>query len=328
VILANRETTEYHEIADNGNRSVFRILSSRRSIAIAGFSLILGLLAGRDGGAQQKSGPDLLLPPLAGWAQDGNFQEYIPESLFEYIDGAAESYLSYDFRHLTVGQFKRSGASAALTVEVYDMDSPRNAFGIYSAERYPESRFLPIGVQGYIEEGTLCFLAGRFYIKLMCYDCGQGAEEALLGMAGLIADRVSDRGGFPSVLSAFPRQNLVANSEKFILKNFLGMSFLQAGYTAQYRLASDEFECFIVEGETADEAAGMLRQLLSRAGIATGSDKTPQSVFTWKDRYLKNVLAARSDGYVFGLIRVPDGKEKQANSYMTEMAGALGALGK
>jgi hypothetical protein len=295
---------------------------------LPGFWLVLSLLAGRDGGTQQKAGPELLLPQLAGWVRDGNFQEYIPESLFEYIDGAAESYLSYDFRHLTVGQYKRNGASAALTVEVYDMGSPRNAFGIYSAERYPESRFLPIGVQGYVEEGALNFLADRFYVKLMCYDCGPGAEEVLLAAGRLVADRISGQGGFPSFLAAFPRQNLVANSEKFILKNFLGMSFLEAGYTAQYRLEAEEFECFIIEGGTADKASGMLQQFLSRAGVAAGNGPAVQPVFTWKDRYLKNVFVARSGGYLFGLIRVPDGREELANTYLTEMADALGGLGK
>jgi hypothetical protein len=307
---------------------VFRLFSSKCSIMIPGFCLLLSLLAGRDGGAQQKAGPELLLPQLAGWVRDGNFQEYIPESLFEYIDGAAESYLGYDFQHLSVGQYKKNEASAALTVEVYDMGSPRNAFGIYSAERYPESRFLPIGVQGYVEEGALNFLADRFYIKLMCYDGGQGAEEVLLAAARLVADKIAGQGAFPSVLAAFPRQNLMLNSEKFILKNFLGMGFLEAGYTAQYRLAAEEFECFIIEAGSADRAAGMLQQFLSRAGVAAGNSPAAQPVFTWKDRYLKNVFVARSGGYLFGLIRVPDGREELANSYLTEMADALGGLGK
>ncbi len=303
---------------------MFRLFSSKRSMIVSGFCLVLSLLAGRDGGTQQKAGPELLLPQLAGWVRDGNFQEYIPESLFEYIDGAAESYLSYDFQHLTVGQYKKNGASTALTVEVYDMGSPRNAFGIYSAERYPESRFLPIGVQGYVEEGALNFLAGRFYVKLMCYDGGPGAEEVLLGAARLVADRISGQSGFPSVLAAFPRQNLVANSEKFILKNFLGMGFLEAGYTAQYRLVAEEFECFIIEAGAADRAAGMLQQFLSRAGVAAGNSPAAQPVFTWKDRYLKNVFVARSGGYLFGLIRVPDCREELANTCLAEMADALG----
>ncbi|MCK7469683.1 MAG: hypothetical protein MZU95_01910 [Desulfomicrobium escambiense] len=34
---------------------------------------------------------------------------YFPETLFEYIDGAAESYLSYDFRELLVADLQKKG---------------------------------------------------------------------------------------------------------------------------------------------------------------------------------------------------------------------------
>jgi hypothetical protein len=265
-----------------------------------------------------------LLPPLGGWSLSEAPQTYLPETLFEYIDGAAESYLGYDFQRLVVGQYTRDGASEALTVEVYDMGSLRNAFGIYSTERYPESRFLQTGVQGYIEEGALNFFSGSYYIKLMCFDCGAGAELVLLQAARLIADRIADPAGFPPLLAAFPPQNRVADSEKFILKNFLGMSFLEAGYTAHYRLGGMEFEAFIIEAGSADKAEAMLKQFLSKSGLAPGYDPATQSRFTWKDKYLKNVFIERRGAYLFGLIKVPDGQEEPAKSFLDDMAGALG----
>jgi hypothetical protein len=265
-----------------------------------------------------------LLPSLGGWSLSEANQTYLPETLFEYINGAAESYLGYDFQRLVVGQYKRNDASDALTVEVYDMGSRRNAFGIYSTERYPESRFLQIGVQGYIEEGALNFFSGSFYIKLMCYDCGAGTEQVLIQAARLIAAKIADPAGFPPLLAAFPRQNRVANSEKFILKNFLGMSFLEAGYTAQYRLGGVEFEGFIIEAGGVDKAEAMLKQFLSKSGLAPGYGPATQSRFTWKDKYLKNVFIDRRGAYLFGLIRVPDGQEGPAQSFLDDMAGALG----
>ena len=93
-----------------------------------------------------------LLPSLEGWSLSEAVQNFLPDTLFEYIDGAAESYLAYNFQGLVVGQYKKDGApSQELTVEIYDLGSPRNAFGIYSMERYPESQFLQLGVQGYKE---------------------------------------------------------------------------------------------------------------------------------------------------------------------------------
>jgi len=298
----------------------------RRWFGLPSALLLCFLLPGLNAQTAPGKPDDLagLLPPLDGWSLSEAPQTYLPETLFEYIDGAAESYLGYDFQRLVVGQYTRDGASEALTVELYDMGSLRNAFGIYSTERYPESRFLQTGVQGYIEEGALNFFSGSYYIKLMCFDCGAGAEQVLLQAARLIADRIADPAGFPPLLAAFPGQNRVADSEKFILKNFLGMSFLEAGYTAQYRLGGVEFEAFIIEAGSADKAEAMLKQFLSKSGLAPGYDPATQGRFTWKDKYLKNVFIDRRGAHLFGLIKVPDGQEEPAKSFLDDMAGALG----
>jgi len=50
------------------------------------------------------------------------------------------------------------------------MGDDKNGFGIYSLERYPDSHFISIGTQGYLEQGTLIFLAGRYYAKLMSFE--------------------------------------------------------------------------------------------------------------------------------------------------------------
>jgi hypothetical protein len=64
------------------------------------------------------------------WTRTEAPRSFFPESLFEYIDGAAESYLSYDFRELLVVDLEKKGTEATLTLEIYDMGSPVNAFGI------------------------------------------------------------------------------------------------------------------------------------------------------------------------------------------------------
>lgn len=256
-------------------------------------------------------------------------QTYLPETLFEYIDGAAESYLAYDFRALVVGQYRKDGSpSQDLTVEVYDLASPRNAFGIYSTERYPESKFLPVGVQGYLEEGALNFLAGSFYVKLMAFEGGAETEKALLQTARLIAAKIAAPTDFPPLLAAFPRQNLVANSERFILKNFLGMSFLEAGYTARYRLGDAEFEAFFIEAGSEPRAEAMRQQLLEKSGLKPDERAPGQLCFAWKDKYLKNVFLDGQGAYLFGLIKLPDGQEELAKSHLNGMAKALGTFPK
>ena len=100
------------------------------------------------------------------------------ETLFEYIDGAAEAYIGYDFRELAGRRVRPDRNENDGHGRNLRHGHGLNAFGIYAAERYPESRFLPIGVQGYYEEGTLNFLAGRYYVKLLCFrGRGQGRGD-------------------------------------------------------------------------------------------------------------------------------------------------------
>jgi hypothetical protein len=267
-----------------------------------------------------------LLPKAADWKPAENPQQYLPDTLFEYIDGAAESYLGYDFRELVVAQYKcQSVPAGSLTVEVYDMGNARQAFGIYSAERYPETRFLAAGVQGYYEDGSLNFLVGRYYVKLMCYDCGPAAEKMLTTVAGDISSRVGDKGGFPSILSSFPRSGLVPNSEKYILRNFQGLSFLRNGYQASYKIEGREFECFIVDAQGELQAEAALKQYLDnyrRAGLEV---KAADPGSTFKDKYLLNVFVARVGPYLCGVTRVADGQEAEGRTTLGLLAKSLAA---
>ncbi len=251
--------------------------------------------------------PKALLPRVAGWKLVEEPRTYLPATLFEYIDGAAENYLSYGFQELAVADFKSETSAASLTVELYDMGGGLDAFGIYSAERYPGSRFLEIGGQGYFEEGTLNFFAGRDYVKLMCFDCGEAAEAVLTEFARDIEKKLGTaKGQLPPVLGLFPREGLVANSERFIRQNVLGYGFLHDGYLAAYRTAGQEFELFIIAGRDAAEAGKMLDQYLAvQSGNGAPVEKSGPGYHV-RDRYAQNVFLAAKGRYLLGAMRLKD----------------------
>jgi hypothetical protein len=257
-----------------------------------------------------------LQPRLPGWTLSEAPRSFSPGTLFEYIDGAAENFLSYGFRELSVGDFKKDGSAASLTVEVYDMGDETRAFGIYSSERYPESRFLDIGSQGYLEEGTLNFIVGGFYVKLLCFDCGEGAEEVLMAVARQIEAKVPIKGRLPSALSLFPREGLVANSEKFVLQNVLGFGFLHHGYLADYRAQGQEFEMFIIQGTNAQDARDMLDMYLDSQRKAGQPPQTNSLGYQIKDRYSQNIYVALCRDMILGVMRIKDGSEALGEKYL------------
>jgi hypothetical protein len=277
---------------------------------------LIFFLAGASSDQPSSSSLQALLPQVAGWGLAEPPQHYFPDTLFEYINGAAESYLSYDFKELLVAQYKKADSPASVTLEIYDLGSAKNAFGIYSAERYPESQFLSIGTQGYQEEGTLNFFIGAKYIKLLCFDCGEEAGQKLGLFAREVEKQVKEKGSLPEPLKYFPREGLVANSEKFILHNFLGFSFLHDGYLASYKNKGLEFELFLVEAEGHTEAEDMLEQYL--AGLTKGG-QVPEKIdliFHVRDRYADNIYITRVQNYILGVMRIKDGFEQTGQEYL------------
>lgn len=263
----------------------------------------------------------LLLPEVSLWKFSEPPQSYSPGTLFEYINGAAESYLSYDFRELIVGQYKREHREGALTLEIYDMGSERNSFGIYSVERFPDNNFISVGIQGYLEEGTLNFIVGKFYVKLICFDCGQDSDEILKLFSEEVVKKVKDRGSLPALFSLFPKEGLVQNSEKFIFHNFLGYSFLHQGYISSYKLGDLDFECFLIEGKDEEDAQSMLEQYLK-----TKDKQVVQEIslgYFLKDRYYHNTYLARIKNFLCGVIKIKDGFEKIGDKYLRMLIESL-----
>jgi hypothetical protein len=282
--------------------------------------LILGPAFAQEG---SRSGLQALLPQIPGWSFSEDPRVYQPGTLFEYIDGAAENYLSYEFKELIVANYKNSQSEATLTLEIYDMSSDINAFGIYSSERYPESLFLAIGNQGYIEEGALNFIVGSLYVKLLCFDCGEKDETALRSVAKKIEQSVPQKGRLPALLNVFPKDGLIAHSEKFILRNVLGFAFLHDGYLADYKAKDQEFVLFIIEGKDEAEAKTMLGQYLA---AQTKNNQEPQNIslgYQVRDRYAKNVYLAQTGDYILGVMRIEDGFEEIGLSYLKALLSGV-----
>ncbi|MGB4704674.1 MAG: DUF6599 family protein [Candidatus Saccharicenans sp.] len=247
-----------------------------------------------------------LLPKIEGW----EFQEepalYSPGTLFEYINGASEAYLSYDFRELIVAHYQKKGSETTVTLEIYDMGEALNAFGIFSSERYPESPEVNIGYAGYLEEEVLNFVSGRYYVKLICYEGGEQTPEYLQMFAREVQAKIGDKGGLSALFSAFPPEGRVKNSEKFIKKNFMGFDFLSRGYVVYYRNDGVEYEGFIIECNSPAEADSSLKKLVEFYSREKYPFVREGNRYYQKNAYGQHVLLSQSGRYLFGFSRVPE----------------------
>lgn len=287
--------------------------------------LLISVLNGTDILLSKEEATSLtgLLPKVENWKYSEEPLNFIPGNLFEYINGAAEIYIAYDFKELVVGQYQKEKGveEASLSIEIYDMGNEKNSFGIYSAERFSESIFIPVGNQGYLEEGTLNFVVGRYYIKLLCFDCGEKSDEILKSFSSQIVSRVKDKGQFPSILNHFPREGLLQNTEKYILRNFMGYSFLHDGYVANYKLDDQEFDCFIIEGKNEEDAQNMLKQYLEKK--SNTEIKETSMGYLLKDRYYHNIFLARSKNHICGVMKIKDEFQELGVRYLRMLLESL-----
>jgi hypothetical protein len=221
-------------------------------------SLILGILLLT---VSSPAAQDLQFPEITGWKQSGEVQTFSPKTLYEYINGAADLYLASDFEELKVAEYGNE-KKASVIVEAYRHRTPRDAFGIYSQERLPDGNFLKIGAQGYIDKNILNFVCGSYYVKLNSFNTGADDREVLQAVAKKVTGNLGEKGDLPSILSVFPSEGKKGNSEKYITRNFLGYTFFNSAYTADYELVGKAFKLFLIEAADKNECKSIIQKYL------------------------------------------------------------------
>jgi hypothetical protein len=131
-------------------------------------------------------GPTLPAARSAGAAARSETSSYDRETLYEYIDGAAEAYLGHGFERCVVADYTFAGeadASLEITAEVYRFTAPVGANEQMLAER-PLAAAPVASVAGALGDATTLVAArGRDYLKLTALTEGRDARKALASLA-------------------------------------------------------------------------------------------------------------------------------------------------
>jgi hypothetical protein len=148
-----------------------------------------------------------------GWLKSGPGLRFNDKNLFDYIDGGAELFLEFGFKELLVQRYAHGGSE--LTLEVYRMESPEAALGIYLARSDAETPVDGIKTRNTGSPHQVSVLKGSAFVQINNFE---GGEESLPVMAEL-ANRALDRvppGKPVTLLRNLPRENLVPGSEALV----------------------------------------------------------------------------------------------------------------
>ena len=136
------------------------------------------LLAARS--PAQVDGPPLLEVSETSGGKIIKTEFYSGRALFGYIDGGAELYLEYGFRKLGRQEVEYPGER--LVVEVYQMGSPIEAFGIFSVQRFkcvPVDSFLTYTCQSQYQ---LQVVMGNCYLSIISESGSSTAQKLSVGL--------------------------------------------------------------------------------------------------------------------------------------------------
>ncbi len=244
-------------------------------------------------------------PALKGYNLRFDYPVYYPESLWDYIDGAADNYLNYHFQDLHIAEYLKGSKKVFFKVEIYRHESPLYAFGIYSAERSPDYHFIKLGVQGFREESQIFFLKGSYYVKIMSRQEGKRVERDIEVLAREVESMLAGTTSFPPELAIFPEQGKISNSERFIAAAFLGHEFFDSVFTAEYKAGDLSFSMFFTRRNTPGAAAELLTAFYKNA---TGQVPRPlkEGDRVIKDGYNGDIYLIWKGDVLFGFINLDD----------------------
>jgi len=170
------------------------------------------VLAGCGGSTAANPETTMFLPESVGdWVRRDSVVTYDRETIFDYINGAGEVYRSYAFADVLVARYEQVDQS--LNVELFDMGTSEDAYGVFSYAR--EHGDTGIGAGYERKGGVLCFWQDRFYVCVATEQASDDMGTALEDVARGISQRLPPSGERPALVGVLPPAGLVPFSDRF-----------------------------------------------------------------------------------------------------------------
>jgi len=263
--------------------------------------------------AEQKQRLGKLLPPVDDKFKADPDEErlFLTDNLFELIDGAAPAYFKFGFAALAHACYKVRGID--ITVDIYDMATPLQAFGIYAAERDADAKAVPVGAAGVAGETYLDFFQGRYYVKIESTGSKDKEMAALMmrDAAEEVSKRIGDGKSFPKELAILPDANRLPWTRSYEPKAPLAMESLAPAIRADYRTEAKGGKgvctlwiSFADTEEAAMKRAASLKSKMEPDSLKDLPDLGP-GAFSGKDKYTGPMVVVPQGTHLLILVNPP-----------------------
>jgi hypothetical protein len=222
------------------------------------------------------TGPALIRPP-AGQLPMTPMEAFDAATLSDKINGKAELYLSAGFKRLHSQRLKAETAGDVwMEVFVYDMQSPQNAFSVFSAQRREDAQNLDLGQYAYQTANALFFVHGPYYVEIVASDRSEAILQPMRTFAEtFIASHSVQTKTIPEK-ALFPETGLIKDSISLVSADAFGYEHFDQIFTATYQLEDRQLMAYLSRRKSPGQAQvladGYADFLMAFGGSAAESD--------------------------------------------------------
>jgi len=202
--------------------------------------------------------PEFILPKTVHstpWLPDGDAVTYDANNVQDYLKDGVRPALDYGLSKLIHATYSHNAnRKRQMSVDVYEMTCPLAAYGLYSCQRPDKAEEIRLGADGYWGEGKLGFVKESIYVLVKPPGDAVGDMAAAMLIAGYVDGRLPLPTLPPEMLGVFPPEDLIAHSQKYLVKDLLGHPFLGGGWQASYRYRGVTHGLFFITCQDSSDA--------------------------------------------------------------------------
>jgi hypothetical protein len=223
---------------------------------------------------------------------------YTKDTVYDYLNGGAEIYLTYDFRGVLGRRYAHSDGSEIM-FDMFDMGSPAEAFGIFSQER--EGNPSDVGQGSDSTPGMLQFWKNRFYVSITATRVTSAAKNAVMKLGRATDGLIAGVGQKPEILDLLPDRGLAEDGVRYMhsfmalrhhynlgWKDVLNMAGEVEAVLGEYSTAAGDSVLLVVEYPD-DRAArrgadGYLGYMKEKPGVRITPTGTGEAeILSWRE---------------------------------------------
>lgn len=263
-----------------------------------------------------KSSPLRNLLPLTvlGWTPSEEDAVFTRETIFEYMNGAGELYLAYDFDVLLVRQYEKP-AAPPIVVELYQMQTSADAYGLFVHDTDGEP--VALGAGAFYSAGYAWFWKGNLFGRIMADRETEESKAAVLALGKLITDTFSQDGAPPELLAYLPPDGLLPRTIRYFHtimalnahyyladENLLNLDEQTNVVLATYQQANRNVRLLLVQYPNPDLAQTAFDQFVSGYWQSSSATGSPMVIKQREDAQWGS--ARRAGAFVILVFEAPD----------------------